>query len=99
MSEGTRYTVEVTPRLPKALSRLAELADDLWYSWDRPARNLFARLDPALWHAVNQSPKGLLQQVDQARLDSAAEDSVYLTNLNRVLSAYDTYISTGVRRC
>jgi len=98
MSEGTHYTVEVTPRLPKALSRLSELADDLWYSWDRPARNLFSRLDPALWHAVNQSPKGLLQQVDQARLDSAAEDSVYLTNLNRVLSAYDTYISTGVRR-
>jgi len=98
MSEGTRFTVEVTPRLPRELARLSELADDLWYSWDRPTRNLFARLDPALWHAVGQSPKGLLQQVDQQRLDHAAEDSVYLTNMNRVLSAYDTYISTGIRR-
>jgi starch phosphorylase len=98
MSEGTRFTVEVTPRLPQSLSRLGELADDLWYSWDRPARNLFARLDPALWHVVGQSPKGLLQQVDQQRLDHAAEDPVYLTNLNLVLSAYDTYIGQAARR-
>ena len=35
---GTRFTLEVTPTIPPRLARLAELADDLWYAWDRAAR-------------------------------------------------------------
>ena len=30
-----------------------------------PTRALFARLDPALWHAVGHNPKALLKRVDQ----------------------------------
>jgi starch phosphorylase len=98
MTEGIRFTLDVTPALPQRLERLAELADDLWYAWDRSARSLFSRLDPPLWHAVGQSPKAMLQQVDQRRLDQAAEDPVYLTNYSRVLSAYDTYLAQNTRR-
>jgi len=43
MQPGTRYALEVNPRLPKRLARLEELAANLWYSWDRPTRALFAR--------------------------------------------------------
>jgi glycogen phosphorylase len=98
MSEGTRFSLDVTASLPQRLERLAELADDLWYAWDRSARNLFSRLDPTLWYALGQSPKALLQQVDQHRLDQAAENPVYLTNYSRVLSVYDTYLAQTARR-
>jgi starch phosphorylase len=90
---GTRFTLEVTPTIPPRLARLAELADDLWYAWDRAARNLFARLDPDLWQAIGHSPKALLRQVDEKRLNEVAEDQGYLTNYSRVLSAYDTYLA------
>jgi len=90
---GTRFTLEVTPTVPARIGRLAELADDLWYAWDRSARNLFARLDPALWQAVGHSPKALLRQVDEKRLREMAEDQGYLTSYSRVLSAYDTYLA------
>ena len=66
---GTAFALEVTPRLPPELARLAELANNLWFSWDRPTRALFARLDPALWEAVNQNPKALLKNVGQRRLE------------------------------
>lgn len=89
---GTRFTVEVIPTIPPRLARLAELADDLWYAWDRPARNLFGRLDPELWQVVGHSPKALLREVDEHRLIEAAADQGYLTNYSRVLSAYDTYL-------
>ena len=95
---GTRFTLEVTPQIPARISRLAELANDLWYSWDRPARRLFARLDTSLWLAVGHSPKAMMQQVDEQRLAAAADDPVYLTNYNRVLSAYDTYLGQTARR-
>ncbi|HWA38552.1 MAG TPA: alpha-glucan family phosphorylase [Burkholderiales bacterium] len=91
MRPGTRYTLEVNPRIPQRLARLEELAANLWYSWDRPTRALFARLNPALWDASGHSPKGMLKRVDEQRLIEAAADPAFLDSLNRVLSAFDAY--------
>ncbi len=95
---GTRYTIEVNPRIPRRLARLEELANDLWYSWDRPTRLLFSRLHPRLWQAVGHSPKAMLQRVDESRLLAAAADPAFVATYNRVLSAYDTYRGDSVRR-
>src|SRR5262245_66365851 len=38
---GTTFVLEVNPRIPRRLARLVELANNLWYSWDRPTRALF----------------------------------------------------------
>src|SRR5574340_199100 len=91
MEKSTSYILQVCPKIPPRLARLEELANDLWYSWDRPTRALFARLHPGLWKATVQSPKAFLKRVDQQRLLDAAEDQVFIGNLNRVLAAYDTY--------
>lgn len=94
---GTRYLLEVNPHLPSRLARLDELANNLWYSWDRPTRTLFARLGQKLWGAVGHSPKAFLKRIDQNRLDEAAKDPVFLGELARVLSAYDTYHTAPTR--
>ena len=91
MSPGKNYTLEVNPRIPPRLARLQELVDNLSYSWDRPTREIFARLNPQLWSAVGHSPKAFLKRVDERKLVEAASDPVFLANYNRVLSAYDTY--------
>ena len=88
---GTHYQLEVNPEIPPRLARLEELANDLWYSWNRASRAVFARLHPSLWHAVNHSPKAFLKRIDQKRLHNAAEDPIFLGTLDRVLAAYDTY--------
>jgi starch phosphorylase len=88
---GTAFPLEVTPRVPPELGRLEELANNLWFSWDRPTRALFARLDPILWEAVGHNPKALLKGVDQRRLDEAARDPVYLHDFDRTLATYDAY--------
>nr|WP_126464003.1 alpha-glucan family phosphorylase [Sulfuritortus calidifontis] len=97
MKPGTDYTVEVNPRIPERLARLRELADNLWYSWDRPSRTLFARLHPGLWDAVGHNPKAFLKRVDEDRLNEAAEDHIFLGSYKRVLSAYDTYHGEPLR--
>ncbi len=94
---GTAYQLEVNPQLPERLARLEELANNLWYSWDRPTRTLFARLHPSLWQRVGHSPKAFLKRIDQQRLDEAADDPVFLGTYNRVLSAYDTYHNEPMR--
>ncbi|MEO5676279.1 MAG: DUF3417 domain-containing protein, partial [Usitatibacter sp.] len=90
-SRGTTFPLEVNPRLPAELARLDELANNLWFSWNRPARALFARLDSRLWEAVDHSPKALLQGVGQKRLEEAARDPVFLHELDRTLATYDAY--------
>jgi starch phosphorylase len=91
MPPGTRYFLEVNPRIPKRLARLDELANNLWYSWDRPTRALFAKLNPALWDAVGHSPKAMLKRIDEQRLIDAATDPAFLDSLTRVLAAFDAY--------
>jgi len=91
MAKSTTYILQVRPRIPARLARLDELANNLWYSWDRPTRALFARLHPGLWKATGQSPKAFLKRVDEQRLLDASEDQIFIGNLNRVLAAYDTY--------
>ena len=88
---GTRHALEVNPAIPARLVRLDELANNLWYSWDRPTRSLFARLSAGLWRATSHSPKAFLKRIDQKRISEAADDPVFLGTMNRVLSAFDSY--------
>ncbi|MFN0313670.1 MAG: alpha-glucan family phosphorylase [Burkholderiales bacterium] len=96
MQERQTFQLEVNPRIPRKLARLEELANNLWYSWDRPTRTMFARLHPGLWDAVGHSPKAFLRRVDERRLNEAAEDPVFLRNYHRVLSSFDAYHGEAV---
>src|SRR5437773_8303874 len=95
---GTHFFLEVHPRIPHRLRRLEELATNLWYTWDRPTRSLFAWLHPGLWDAVGHSPKAFLKRIDEQRLVDAAEDPTFLHAFDGVLSAYDTYHGELKRR-
>ncbi|GIX28077.1 MAG: alpha-glucan phosphorylase [Burkholderiales bacterium] len=98
MTPRTVFHLEVNPKIPRRLARLEELANNLWYSWDRPTRTLFARLHPGLWDAVGHNPKAFLKRIDEKLLTQAAEDPVFLAYYNHILSAYDSYHSELVRR-
>ena len=88
---GTHFFLEVQPRIPQRLLRLEELANNLWYTWDRPTRSLFAWLHPGLWDAVGHSPKAFLKRIDEQRLLDAAEDPAFHSAFDGVLAAYDAY--------
>ena len=60
MSKGTPFPLQVHPRLPPRLKRIDELANNLWYSWDRPTRALFGLLHAGLWNAVQHNPKAFV---------------------------------------
>ena len=94
----TKFHLEVNPQLPQRLARLSELANDLWYGWDRAAHALFYRIDPPLWHAVEHSPKAFLKRVDQQKLLDAAQDPTFLASYARVLASSETYREDRRRR-
>lgn len=89
---GTRLSVEIRPILPERLKRLEDLANDLYYSWDRGVRRLFRHLDEKTWAACRTNPKVFLRRVGQAKLEEAARDPIFLADYRGILSAYDTYM-------
>ncbi len=62
------------PKLPERINELPAVAANLSWSWNRDARALFHRIDPALWHLTRHNPIELLRRVDRARLAACAED-------------------------
>jgi len=55
----------VRPAIPASLSRMPELAYNIWWSWEPVIRALFRRLDPALWKDSGYNPVVMLGRVSQ----------------------------------
>ncbi len=84
--------VAVYPTPDARITRLTELAYNLWWSWNPQAQTLYEELDPELWRQVNHNPVKFLRQVSQRRLDLAAGDPAYVTRYAAVMAQFDTYM-------
>ncbi len=84
--------VDGTPgHLPPTLNRLAEVAQNLWWSWTPEARRLFESIDPTLWFYTHHNPVKLLADVQPQRLARLAEDPSFLRHYSAVLRLFDEY--------
>lgn len=77
------------PPLPARVSRLGELACDLWWSWNAPAREVFRDLDLPLWRFTGHNPVLLLHLVEAERLEHAAGDPEFLRLYDHAIASLD----------
>jgi starch phosphorylase len=75
--------------LPERLTRLPELAGDLWWTWNPGAREVFRRLDYSLWRQTAHNPVLMLRQVSPELLEQAARDERFLEIFEAALDALD----------
>ena len=75
--------------LPKRLTRLSELAYNLWWTWQPEAAKLFSRLDIDLWERLGHNPIRLLREVGRQRLNQAAKNKAYLAAYDRIFAEFD----------
>src|SRR5579863_7469743 len=87
--------VTVFPIMPARISRLYELAYNLWWSWHPEARTLYSTLDPDLWEKVGHNPVHFLSDVQPQRLEEAANDTDYLQRYDSILANFDRYMLPG----
>lgn len=83
----------IVSELPERIKKLRVIAYNLWWSWNQPARELFSRLDPALWNEMEHNPVALLEQIDGKKLTEAAENENYLARYDVVVKTYEEYIN------
>ena len=79
--------------VPKPIEALKEMANNLWWSWNNDARELFEKVDPNIWDSVGHNPLLLLEEVDFRRLVALSEDSSYIAELNRVYEKFQKYMN------
>ena len=83
----------IEPLLPERIGRLDELAHNLWWSWNAPARQLFRRLDYRLWRMGGHNPVRQLREIAPEKLADAAKDASFLSLYDSVMSEFDQYAS------
>lgn len=81
-----------TLSMPKPLAPLAELAHNLWWSWDSEARALWASIDPDLWRAVEHNPVLLLRRLGARRLARLTADAALVRRASRIAARMRRYL-------
>jgi len=85
----------ITAKLPGRISRLDELANNLWWSWHEGARKLFRALDYPLWRMSVHNPVKQLHEASQDTLQAAANDPAFLALYDSVMSTFDADMSSS----
>jgi starch phosphorylase len=78
--------------LPETIRALGELSLDLRWSWSHAGDALWAMLDGELWQRA-RNPWLVLQNVAASHLEALAEDSRFLSELDRVQREREAYLS------
>ena len=86
--------ITVNPQLPKRIEKLAEISNNLWWSWNTEFLRLFQKIDRDLWEQSNKNPIKFLKHVSQERLELAAKDVTFLKEYDKVVENFEGYMNS-----
>ena len=84
--------ITVGSHLPAELRKLAEIAHNLWWTWNDDVKKLYCDLDPGLWKEVEQNPVLFLERINYEKLVALAHDENFVYKMDAVYSAFKKYI-------
>ncbi len=80
--------------LPRRLRRLADLAYNLWWTWNGEAERLYRLLDRNLWEISEHNPVRFLREISRDQLTAATRDRYYLLSYDQVIDEFDRYMNS-----
>jgi len=84
--------VLINTDLPKALIPLKKLSENLWWSWNYEASELFELVDERLWIESDKNPKVLILNLSPPRIAELNEDKGFLKKLKTVYYCFEKYM-------
>jgi glycogen phosphorylase/synthase len=82
----------VKSKLPDPLIKLGKLTENLWWTWDDEAQELFEVIDPEIWQKCDQNPAILFEQVRYNQLIELSQNNNYTDKLERVYRRFTEYM-------
>ncbi|HZI63869.1 MAG TPA: alpha-glucan family phosphorylase, partial [Thermoanaerobaculia bacterium] len=77
--------------LPRQVEKLYDLAYNLWWTWNRPARQLFEAVDEHAW-SIYRNPVQLLINIEPTHWQQQLESETFLRACHAVVSAFESYM-------
>ncbi|MGI6777622.1 MAG: alpha-glucan family phosphorylase [Acetivibrionales bacterium] len=87
--------ITVTAVLPEQLSRLKDIAYNMWWSWNSEAIDLYRDIDPSAWEKSANNPVRFLQEVSRSKLLKKLDDPVFMDRYHHVVNTFDSYMSNA----
>ncbi len=78
---------------PAELTKLGEIVDNLRWTWNADAQDLFESVDPELWAASGRDPHRMLGEVKTERLAQLAGERKFLRRLEDVHDDLSDYLT------
>ena len=85
-------SVSVHSNIPAELSKLNELAHNMWWAWNHDARSLFRNLDEALFDECGGNPVWMLERISYEKMSQLAKDKAVLKKMNDVYAQFRAYM-------
>ncbi len=83
---------EVQENIPEKLSPLAEIASNLYWSWDEEATAFFQAIDPDLWEESNHNPILAARSLPLSRFKELEDDKEFIREMNRIQKKCQAYV-------
>jgi glycogen phosphorylase len=84
--------VFIEPKLPEGLAPLAALSQNLWWSWDHEAIELFKSIDAARFEAHNYNPVALLDDLSIEKANELLANKDFTARMKRVHERFGAYM-------
>lgn len=82
----------IKPHLPQRLSKLQALSQNLWWTWNNDAYELFKSIDEERFLHFQRSPIHLLESLTQKEMETLSNDETFLRKLDAVSAKFDSYM-------
>ena len=84
--------LNIHANLPKNLSKLQEIANNLWWVWNSEAKNIFRKIDIDAWHQAQSNPVVLLNTISYDRMLELSKDEAFMKELDAVYADFRAYM-------
>lgn len=93
VNESNLRQINVKSNLPESLNKLEEIAQNIWWTWDSNAKNLFRHIDKEAWIEAASNPVLLLNILPYEKLMAMGKDVEFIKNVNAVYADFQAYMN------
>ena len=86
--------ITVNPQLPSRISKLTEISNNLWWSWNTEFLKIFKEIDIDLWERVDKNPVKFLKLVSQEKLEQAVLNPSILKQYDKIVDDFEGYMNS-----
>jgi len=88
----------VRPSIIEKLSPLYKLTQNLWWTWNSEAIELFEMINPELWEECRQNPITLLESLSLEDYHKLVNDKDFRKKLDSVFKQFTDYLAYGPKK-